>query len=119
VRHRVHIGIEVFVRNLPNRARAGTELLAWSAVTGCLIFMTWVGWEFALQSRVKPLELLPGSYLYVNMAIPIGSALMIMHALPAVLSAVRGLVHGEYVAESGSLDALLQREGHVDQPSAI
>ncbi|MCC8193171.1 MAG: TRAP transporter small permease [Deltaproteobacteria bacterium] len=83
-----HIGVEVFVKPLPQRVQRPLAVLANGL---CMIFMgltAWYGWEYFLRlgktSQTSPAMEIP-MYL-VFMAVPIGCALMCLHYL--VLSAV-------------------------------
>lgn len=118
-RRRLHIGLAFVVDRLKGRPRAAVDLLATGTVLLLLAVVARIGWGFALQSTSKQLQMLGLSYVYVNLAVPVGCALIALHYVGRFAAAIVGLSTGEYHPPSDAeLAARSEAERvHLDEDS--
>jgi len=111
-RKHLHLGVEALATRLSGRARAVQELVAGGLVLVTLAFFIYLGPKLSMHPT-KELQMIGLNYRYIYLAVPVGFGLVGVHVLQDMVQAVRGLLAGEYVPPSSSLDGYtdMQTEG--------
>ena len=83
-----HVGVEVFVRALPQNIQRGVEFISYIM---CLIFTTvlaYVGWQYfgRLMNSMQLTPTIEFPIAYAYLAIPAGAALMTVHYLIKIVA---------------------------------
>jgi TRAP-type C4-dicarboxylate transport system permease small subunit len=94
VKRHSHFRLHLAVSRFSRRTQDVAELLAVLAIVGFAGILVWQGWrltEFGLMQQT-PVMGLSKSWIYA--AIPVGSALMIFYAMPALWHAAQRVVGG-------------------------
>jgi TRAP-type C4-dicarboxylate transport system permease small subunit len=111
VRRRLHIGIDFIVDRFPPALRAVTDLVVNLAGLATVWIAAYMGWNFALQSHFKQLQMLGLPYTFVNMAVPLGCGLMGLHFMVHVLRAAQGMRTGVFYQRQPMLEPSTQSLG--------
>ncbi|SDF33467.1 TRAP transporter small permease [Sporolituus thermophilus] len=74
-----HCSIDVLARKLPSRAKWVLNLLVDVCVIATLLLMIWYGTKLALSASQKLTPMLGIPYTYVDLAVPVGSAFMLLY----------------------------------------
>ena len=104
VKRHSHFDLHLVVGRFSRRIQDVAELLALLAIAGFAGVLLWQGWmltEFGLMQRT-PVMNMSKSWIYA--AIPVGSALMIFYAMPALWDATQR-VFGTRVNETDETSA--------------
>ena len=104
VKRHSHFRLHLVVGRFSRRIQDVAELLALLAIVGFAGVLLWQGWmltEFGLMQRT-PVMNMSKSWIYA--AIPVGSALMIFYAMPALWGATQR-VFGTRVNETDETSA--------------
>jgi len=86
-----HISIDVLVRLVPPPIQRGIKLGASLLVMGVLVVIIVQGFQYSSRSFVLVTTALQIPVGYWNAAVPVGSALMLIRLVQAVVSDLRGL----------------------------
>lgn len=85
-----HIGVEVFVRKLPNLVKNIVQVIASLASLVFFIFMISKGWEIIGRSMVQTSPALEIPMGYVYMIFPISGVLMCLNLIDVTIKSIRG-----------------------------
>ena len=96
LRRGLHVGVNFIVDRFPLRLRAGINLTIHLLMAAMLVILVYMGWGYAMQAHFKMLQTLGVSYTYVNMAVPVGCALMVYHLLSMIKKSLVGVFSGRY-----------------------
>ena len=94
VKRHSHFRLNLVVSRFSPRTQDVAELLGWLAIVGFACILVWQGWlltEFGLMQRTPVMDM-PKSWVYA--AIPVGSALMVLYAMPALWCAAQRVFAG-------------------------
>ncbi|PAF14396.1 C4-dicarboxylate ABC transporter permease [Shouchella clausii] len=96
IKHNSHVGIDYFVRKMPEKIRHYVQVarLVVILATTILVFVYW-GAAFAIHGVAKVTPVLGISYTFINLAVPIGSLLAVFHLLKVFLKRDRAYIHQE------------------------
>ncbi len=81
MKRRQHVSIDVLTSLLPVRYQHYSALLNDVIMIGALSLFGWLGWELALGAEEKITPILGISYFYIDLAVPVGSAWMVVYCL--------------------------------------
>ena len=94
VKRHSHFRLHLMVSRFSPRTQDAAELLALLAIVGFAGILVWQGWlltEFGLMQRTPVMDM---SKSWIYAAIPVGSALMIVYAMPALWYAAQRVFGG-------------------------
>jgi TRAP-type C4-dicarboxylate transport system permease small subunit len=74
-----HCAIDVIARKLPPKGRRVLDIIVHLTNVVTLVFLIWYGFELAMSAGGKTTPMLGIPYTYVDLAIPVGCALMLLH----------------------------------------
>ena len=85
-----HCSIDVLARRLPAKAQRYLNIFVDLTVVVTLVLLIWYGTDLALSAGGKVTPMLGISYTYVDFAIPVGCAFMLVHYLGLLWQSVTG-----------------------------
>lgn len=85
-----HCSIDVIVRKLSPGPRKAMNIFAGLITITTLLLLTWYGLELALSAGSKVTPILGIPYTYVDLAIPVGCGLMLIHYLEIIWQEIKG-----------------------------
>ncbi|WP_107727661.1 TRAP transporter small permease [Desmospora activa] len=96
VKQNSHIGIDYFVRKLPEPWYTRIQLfrLVFILLVTVVVFIFW-GLQFAIHGMAKVTPVLGLSYIVINIAVPIGSLLAIIHLMRILIRRDRAYIMQE------------------------
>ncbi|PAE95313.1 MAG: C4-dicarboxylate transport system permease small protein [Shouchella clausii] len=96
IKHNSHVGIDYFVRKMPEKIRHYVQVARLVVILAAtiLVFVYW-GAAFAIHGVAKVTPVLGISYTFINLAVPIGSLLAVFHLLKVFLKRDRAYIHQE------------------------
>lgn len=74
-----HVGIDFVIALFPVAVQKAAFVVVNSICYIVLSFMAWWGWLLALQAKLKVTNMLRISYTYIDLAVPAGCILMMIH----------------------------------------
>ncbi|MHB1134697.1 MAG: TRAP transporter small permease [Chloroflexota bacterium] len=83
-----HLGVDILVNLLPPRPRFYLSLAVDVLMMAVLVALCYTGWDLT-QGSIKMTIALEAPYWIINVAVPVGSALMIVHLLVRLVEKVR------------------------------
>lgn len=86
---RKHISIDVFFMMLPKKAQRYAQYVNDSICIVVLVVFGWLGLQLALESDDKITPILQISYLYVDLAVPVGCFWMAIYLLGHLINDMR------------------------------
>ncbi|MGE4282084.1 MAG: TRAP transporter small permease [Clostridia bacterium] len=78
MKRRAHISIDFFVAMLPRKLRIVSDVIVIIANFIVLSFLVVFGYQLTMQAGVKLTPILRLPYTYIDIAVPLGSALMLV-----------------------------------------
>lgn len=81
LKHRGHISIDVFVVNFPENIQIAIKFLNHLVTLFVLTSLAVLGYQLAMKAGEKITPMLSIPYTYIDIAVPVGAAWMILHAL--------------------------------------
>lgn len=96
IKHNSHVGIDYFVRKMPDKIRHYIQVARLVVIFAAtiLVFVYW-GAAFAIHGVAKVTPVLGISYTFINLAVPLGSLLAVFHLLKVFLKRDRAYIHQE------------------------
>ncbi|KAB7623678.1 TRAP transporter small permease [Alkalilimnicola sp. S0819] len=91
------IAVEMFTARLPRVLQAVFMALGGLATVTLFALLTWYGYDYAEWNRVQTSSALQVSMYYVYLAVPVGSALLVLHVLVGTCAQVLRTLRGENV----------------------
>lgn len=76
-----HLDIPLFVDLLPVRIRAAVDLAISALSIAVLAYAGWLGYQLAQSAQYKLTEILQISWFWIDMAVPVGTAGVIIYLL--------------------------------------
>ncbi|MBS1155465.1 MAG: siaT 2 [Proteobacteria bacterium] len=95
MKRRKHISIDVFFTMLPPKAQRYAQLMNDAISIVVLVVFGWLGLELAMESGGKITPILGVSYIYLNLAIPVGSFWMAIYLVIHMINDMRKQAEGE------------------------
>jgi TRAP-type C4-dicarboxylate transport system permease small subunit len=74
-----HVGIDFVIALFPLAVQKAAFVVVHAVCYTSLSFMAWWGWLLALQAKLKVTNMLRISYTYIDLAVPAGCILMMIH----------------------------------------
>ncbi len=74
-----HVGIDFVIALFPVAVQKLAFIVVHVVCYASLSFMAWWGWLLALQAKLKVTNMFRISYTYIDLAVPIGCILMMIH----------------------------------------
>lgn len=74
-----HVGIDFVITLFPLPVQKAAFVFVQATCYAVLSFMAWWGWLLALQAKLKVTNMLRIPYTYIDVAVPIGCVLMMIH----------------------------------------
>jgi TRAP-type C4-dicarboxylate transport system permease small subunit len=74
-----HIAVESLPNALPPAGARSLRALLVAVMAGCLVAMTWLGWDYAMFGWEQESPVLGWSLGLIYLAIPVGSVLALVH----------------------------------------
>jgi len=74
-----HVGIDFVIALFPPAVQKAAFVVVHAVCYAALSFMAWWGWLLALQAKLKVTNMLRISYTYIDLAVPAGCILMMIH----------------------------------------
>lgn len=87
-----HIAVEVLPGILPPRLRNALQVLILSVIITVLLVLGQQGWGLALNARIQTAATFDLSLMWVMLAVPLGSALMVLVSIDMLLRALAAAV---------------------------
>ena len=86
-----HVGVDYFLNKLPRPLKIAGEIIAAAAIYFSLIYVfIYLGYQLADQARDKITPILGISYHTIDMAVPLGGALTLIHFTINLIGKHRG-----------------------------
>lgn len=89
IKENIHIGIDVIVNLLPQKARLATTLIAQILVGAFASVLIYSGYGLTMSTAHQPSPALGISMSYVYAALPVGGALMLYYLVGQVLELIK------------------------------
>ncbi|WP_100407498.1 TRAP transporter small permease [Bacillus solitudinis] len=91
-----HIGIDYFVRRMPNSVRIVAEALRYFTIYFvCIVVFLIMGLQFAIQAKLKITPVLGISYTAIDIAVPLGGLLACVHLTIHLVNEAKALRNKE------------------------
>lgn len=105
MRDDMHIGIDLVTNFLPARAQAGLAIVVNLLMLWLMWFFIQGGWSFAWSAWLKITPLMHWPYTWIDLAVPVGAAMMSIRLLIATARQMRTLWLGKSLptAENGEV----------------
>lgn len=91
LRTRQHVGVDLAVERLPEKLRAGVQVLTDLIILVLNCYITYLSVLFIISSRVKTMPILKISSVYLNASLTLGFGLMAIYALVNLIQDARHL----------------------------
>ncbi|GIQ62653.1 hypothetical protein PACILC2_12210 [Paenibacillus cisolokensis] len=80
VKHNTHVGVDYFIRKMPQRMQYGFQLFRLLVVFGTtVVVLVYWGAQYTIHGVAKVTSVLGLSYTFIIIAVPIGSLLAVYH----------------------------------------
>jgi TRAP-type C4-dicarboxylate transport system permease small subunit len=109
IRSNSHLGVDVFVGLAPPRVRLWLEMVANLAVAAALIALIVLGSQLT-ETSIKKTIALEVPYWVINVAIPVGSSMMLIHLAVRTARRVRWLRMVSHEPPTGPTTTTTRRE---------
>ena len=100
-----HIAVEVLPGMLPPRLRSALQALILSVVVAVLLVLAHQSWGLAMNARIQTAATFELSLMWVMLAVPLGSALMVLVGVDMLLRSLAGMVAADPSQEPGPTGA--------------
>ncbi|MEP3435280.1 MAG: TRAP transporter small permease [Hoeflea sp.] len=100
MRLRIHVRVDLLRNQLAGRLLAGLDTLAGLIIVGALALTAWQAWSFVTHTNFSALPATGLSRRTLALAVLVGCAGMLTHALLQLVQTARGLVTGIYEVHS-------------------
>lgn len=106
-----HIAVDVLTARLPQRTQAVVATITQLLILAVLSYLAYYGFIYFFEGRFTSLPGLDLSKRFVELAIPVASLALAVHALVDLLLALRGIATGRYTPRSDPDDFVAGETG--------
>lgn len=86
-KHRLHMGVDVVVTLLPNKAQSAFRLFVLTVLLGVNLVMSWLSFDYLMLST-KSTPVMGLSYFYINSVLLLSFGLMLLHTVRFIVSEI-------------------------------
>lgn len=76
LRENRHIGVDFFVKKMPDKVREFIDIILYLLILGFLIFLSWHGILLSIENSIRQINSLSISYAFIAASVPIGCFIM-------------------------------------------
>ncbi|MCC8189042.1 MAG: TRAP transporter small permease [Planctomycetes bacterium] len=95
-----HLSVDLLVKKFPPTLRSVTTIVIKLVFAGVLVLMIGYGWDLSLEARDKITNMLSISYTYIDLAVPVGAAGMLVYLLIGLYRDIAGFLAGTPLPDS-------------------
>ena len=89
LRENRHIGVDYFVKRVPDKIQNIIEIIMYLSILGFLIFVSWYGIQLSMDNVIRQLSSLDISYAYISASVPVGCFIMIVTTVSKIWGKLR------------------------------
>lgn len=91
LRENRHIGVDFFVKRMPESARNIIDIVLYALILGFLIFLSWYGILLSMENSIRQINSLSISYAYISASVPIGCFIMSITIISRIWNSISEL----------------------------
>lgn len=88
LRENRHIGVDFFVKRMPEKVREMIDIVLYVLILGFLIFLSWYGILLSMENSIRQLNSLSISYAYISASVPIGCFIMSVTVISKIWNSI-------------------------------